>query len=615
MTTTHPWAEGGEILSEPHDDRHPWVVANGDRVLKAYDLRAFDEVDRRWLRFEADTAISLSDIPGVVTTYRTEEVGHWFVIEMERLGDPLAAYLDPRRADALPPVSHERWGVLFEKAANTLEEIHRRHLTHHDIKPANLLFDRAGGRLVVTDFSVSAKRTRLRRADARPALPGTPRYIAPEQFDGRSGPKVDQFALGVSASDILGDGLSPRATLVLLRATSQEPEERFARISDFGAALRSALDHTAPRRLSTRLQTVAPEWRYGWGPAAAVMAAAYLAILLVRNPRVTVAEGISVPLAAGAATALILRLFAPRLARRTQPRLRVANRTWFPAAVAAVLIAALWPLINDNPDRNAKYVLYAGGAALLLTAALGSVPRDAGAWLVLFVSRWERWRAAQRKRPLAWWSVRFAVLALLGIAVLLPAAVADRWPRRPGPDERAAPEPIMLVAQLRAAMLAGHNERICTLVNAPDTPGVMPCATWAPVAAGWVRDDVRAGAPRFVPAQIGQVAAHYLARSTRDGGSPGWDLYTLGEHREHLGAVTHPVDSDEVWMVSVTRAQDPADPAAIAASEWRYEVVRRQRRWRVSAVQVCNYHAAEGCVTVSQLSAAQLDGYERRGVP
>lgn len=616
MTVGLPSDEGSEVLSRPaeEDPRRPWVLAAGERVVKAYDLRAFDEIGRRQLRVEAAAVIALSNIPGVVTTYRTEEVGHWLKIEMERLGHPLAAYLDPGRAGTLPPVSKERWGVLFGHVANTLEEIHRRHLTHHDVKPANLLFDRAGERLVVADFSVSAKRPRLRRPDARNGLPGTPRYIAPEQFDGRSGPKVDQFALGMTASDVLGDGLSQQATLVLLRATSHEPEERFARICDFGTALRSALDDTAPRRLSSRLQSVGPEWRSAWGPAAAIALAGYLAILLLRNPHVTIAEGMGVPLLVGLATSMVVRVLALRLGRRTQPHLKVADRAWFPVAVASVLIGALWPLIGDNSERNSKYIVYAFGAALLLTAALGSVPRDAGAWLIGLVSRWERWRDAHRRRSLVGWSVRIAALAAVGLAVVAPSLVADRWPRRPAAETRVAPEPIVLVAQLRAAMLAGHVERVCAVVSVPASSGAVPCTTWAPVVARRLQDEVRDGGPRFVPEQLGRVTAHYLSRSARDGRTPRWTLHTGGEDRKYLGDVTRPVDSDAVWLVSVTRASDRSDPLETAVSEWRYEVVRRQGRWAVTAVQVCNQRAADACVTVSQLSESELDGYARRGV-
>jgi serine/threonine protein kinase len=605
-----PWPEGDDRVLQCADGQRPRVSTNGERVVKVYDLRLFDDIEMNQLRFEGETALALRGIPGVVTTYRAAEVGDEYVIEMELLGHSLTDYLGPGQS-SLPTISRERWGLLFEQVAKTLEEIHRRGLTHQDVKPANLLFDRAGERLVVTDFSVSSRRTRLRRAVGQGGLAGTPAYIAPEQHDGRSGPKADQFALARTADQILGSDQSPQTKRVLLRATSQEPEERYARIADFGAVLHSTLSDDA-RRMSTRIQTLPPQVRHAWAPAIATTMLMYLALLLLRNPRLNVAGAIVIPLATGVVTQLALTLLSFRLTKRTQPWLKLANRGWFPPAVAGSLIAVLWPLIEDNPERNAKYAFYAAMGALWLTAALRSVPRDAGDWLVGIVRLWERWQDAHR---FARWPAVGVTVSVAGLLAVAPVAVAAHWPRVAPASEIAAPEPIALVAHLREAMLTGEPRQVCALVSVPASAEVAPCGSWAPVAARQLKTDVHAGGPRFVPSELDRVGAQYLPDSTSDGGAPGWDLRTSGENREYLGYATHPVGSQTAWAISVTRVVKRDNPLPINDSEWKYEVVLRQGVWRISAVEVCDYHAEPACQTLSQLSPAELDAYQREEAP
>jgi serine/threonine protein kinase len=74
--------------------------------------------------------------------------------------------------------------------------LHRLEVVHRDIKPENVMLTADGG-LKLIDLGVA----RLPRVEDfhGDEIPGTPGYMAPEQFDGHAGDALtDQFALGVT---------------------------------------------------------------------------------------------------------------------------------------------------------------------------------------------------------------------------------------------------------------------------------------------------------------------------------------------------------------------------------------------------------------------------------
>lgn len=85
--------EDVETIAAPSSPRGPWVVAGGELAIKAYDLSHFDAVDRSRLLGEAEAALALADIDGVVDTHGFEVASGWLVIEMERLGESVADHL------------------------------------------------------------------------------------------------------------------------------------------------------------------------------------------------------------------------------------------------------------------------------------------------------------------------------------------------------------------------------------------------------------------------------------------------------------------------------------------------------------------------------------------
>ncbi len=102
----------------------------------------------------------------------------------------------PRLADL--PLPYKEVVEIGLKLATALDDIHRQHVIHLDIKPSNILF-RPTGEAVLADFGLShhLQLPDLMQEEFR--LPyGTAPYMAPEQLMGaRNDPRTDQFALGV----------------------------------------------------------------------------------------------------------------------------------------------------------------------------------------------------------------------------------------------------------------------------------------------------------------------------------------------------------------------------------------------------------------------------------
>ena len=108
----------------------------------------------------------------------------------------ISSLLGPTEAHYFRAVA--RLGV---QAAEALAHAHSHGVLHRDIKPANLLLD-FQGTIWVTDFGL-AKAEGTDELTSPGDVVGTLRYMAPERFQGKAGPRCDVYSLGLTLYEML----------------------------------------------------------------------------------------------------------------------------------------------------------------------------------------------------------------------------------------------------------------------------------------------------------------------------------------------------------------------------------------------------------------------------
>ena len=142
--------------------------------------------------------------PNIVKFYESGEVDSSFYYTMEFVENSLLTCMREHQEFLLV----DKINVL-RQCVNALQAIHHQGIVHRDVKPGNILLDEdENGALhvKVTDLGIAkhVSETDVARDNAKRRVPGTPKYLSPEQIqlrpvDGRA----DIFSLGVVAYDLL----------------------------------------------------------------------------------------------------------------------------------------------------------------------------------------------------------------------------------------------------------------------------------------------------------------------------------------------------------------------------------------------------------------------------
>ena len=150
--------------------------------------RSFVERFRR----EARSAAGLNH-HNVVSVYDTgEEDGTYFIVMEYVEGRTLR---DIIRSEG--PLLPQRAADIGADIAAALAFAHRHGVVHRDVKPGNVLIDRAG-RVKVTDFGIARAGDMQENLTQTGAVMGTATYFSPEQAQGGAiDPRSDVYSLGV----------------------------------------------------------------------------------------------------------------------------------------------------------------------------------------------------------------------------------------------------------------------------------------------------------------------------------------------------------------------------------------------------------------------------------
>jgi YVTN family beta-propeller protein len=169
---------------------------------------------------------------------------------------------------------------LLEQAARALDAAHRRGLVHRDVKPGNLLVERADGgsdpdHVYLADFGITKQQGGRTGLTSSGQFLGTIDYVAPEQIRGISVTGLaDQYSLGCvlyecltgrvpfekdldaaiiwahveeppTMPTVLRPDLPPAIDEVFAKVLAKDPGERYETCKDFISAAREALGHLA----------------------------------------------------------------------------------------------------------------------------------------------------------------------------------------------------------------------------------------------------------------------------------------------------------------------------------------------------------------------------------
>jgi serine/threonine-protein kinase len=230
-------------------------------ALKVMDSRyAGDQQFLSRFQLEARAVARLSD-PGLVAVYDQGLDGRHPFLVMELVdGGTLRELL--RERGPMPP--HAAAAVL-RPILGGLAVAHRAGLVHRDVKPENVLISDAG-EVKLADFGL-VRAVAQAGITSTSVILGTAAYLSPEQVSsGNAGPRSDVYSAGILAYELLTgvtpftgdsalsvayqrmdndvaapstviDGVPPQFDALVLRATSRDPDDRYADALEMKAEL------------------------------------------------------------------------------------------------------------------------------------------------------------------------------------------------------------------------------------------------------------------------------------------------------------------------------------------------------------------------------------------
>ena len=207
----------------------------------------------RFLR-EARTAAQLSH-PGIVPIFAVHEVQDFVFFVM--------AYVDGetlgQRVRDGGPLGHAVAASILEEVARALAHAHAGGVVHRDVKPDNILLERATGRALVSDFGIARMGSGAGPTSGPQRIMGTAWFMSPEQATGAPvDARSDLYSLGVVGFFVLSGRLPFEGTddiAVLARHVTDPPPPLATVAPDVPPRLAQAIDRCLAKDPGARYES------------------------------------------------------------------------------------------------------------------------------------------------------------------------------------------------------------------------------------------------------------------------------------------------------------------------------------------------------------------------
>ncbi len=235
----------------------------------------------------------------------------------------------------LSPSYFDSGAAVMIQVAEAVQHGHEHNICHRDIKPSNLMIDSQEicwvidyGLAGAVNSSIAPDPTECNAGDSRLTQGplGTPQYMAPEQFEGKTDPRSDIWSLGVTLYELLTlqpafrgedwaatkelvahtEPETPRGLVrnvpqdlaaICRKAMAKDPADRYASAQSFAEDLR-CWTHWEPTKARPGWSTLRPlrlwAWRNkAWAAMAAVVLMGLVGGLIVSEEMATASETIA----------------------------------------------------------------------------------------------------------------------------------------------------------------------------------------------------------------------------------------------------------------------------------------------------------------------------------
>jgi hypothetical protein len=261
----------------------------------------------------------------------------------------------------------------------------------------------------------------------------------------------------------------------------------------------------------------------------------------------------------------------------------------------------------SDPAKLKQFAIGGAIGVIALAAALGSTNPDAGERLIGLVRRWEHGRAEAATRPTRRWAFRLAGLVALILLGAVPVAISKQWPSDNSPATGVQYPQLVAAARSRSALLSGEPRDICRFMAEPAAPSFVPCREWAPLAARWLRADLRLrGGLPLTASELTRLQVSDNGEGPS--GEQTWGVWEEGSPRVFAGAFGPEQGSDTVWEVLLGREPPVSEPLIHQEAVWGYEVVDRGGSWTITGIEVCDWSEAEPCLRLGAIRPREWKG-------